>query len=503
MPKKEKVEEKNDERPREQISRMKLCDEIYEAIYLGSTPVFLVFNNKKKTWSIRENIQDVDKVYVPIQKEGAPYRPYTFSKERMQELLNGEYKPSIQEIFNDILNQIELFIDVREEDQILIAAEIIESYIQFKLPAIGYLFLEGPPGTGKTNACKLILDMAYRVMYSADNNAADIYNYVGYKEEDEAQMMIVEDEVDWTNLTPNLSKKMKIYRIGYKSGTTVPRILDGSKSSRRMVFYRAYCSKVFAGYGLPNDNAFRQRCISIVFMDGEPIKDEILEEDRMKFGEIKSELLLWKMYHYFDKLPDFEYPRIKKRNKEIWKCKILALDGIEQQKTLVKMAHKNIEEEMEIRSNSLEAYVVRAVETVANETWGWEGIPFIHIWKQLCKDLDVTTVDAYIDPKYKFSSELVQTEVNRKKVGRILNVLLRGRPGLKRMELTDVNEEIKPYRVWTFDKEKARMLLRSYKQLEEGDIGNEDVSNVDEIKKEERDSVYDTGEDDDNVFSTE
>jgi hypothetical protein len=453
-----------DKRQHIPVYRHETKDKVYESIALGnSTPAFLVYDNKNKKWGIVTSIEDIEVVYVPLHKDCLPYIPYRIPKKQLDKLISGTYKPNKQELFDKILDQIKLFIDVKEEDQILIVAEIFETYIQHKLSALGYLFMEGERGSGKSNACRVIADLSYRAMYSADTNAADIYNYVGTDEANEAQMTIIEDEVNWTKLTPNLARKMKIYRTGYKEGTVVPRILDGSKSSRKMGFYRTFCSKVFAGYGFPNDPAFEQRCIPIQFVEGEPISDEITKEDRKKFEEIKFELLLWRMYNYFDPLPEFEYHRIRKRNKEIWKCKILALHEIEEQETIVEMAHKNVKERIETRSNSLEAHVVRAVKAQMEEgLFELDQIPFAFVWRQLLRDLEVTVVDAYLDSKYTFVSEITQSTVSRKEVGRKLKALIRGKSGLKRIRiLEDVKAE--PHRVWSFDNETVNKLFESFK----------------------------------------
>ena len=364
------------------------------------------------------------------------------------------------ELFAQIYEQVDLYLDLAPEYKALICAQILETYIQFKLHSVGYIFISGIKEAGKSRVCELIYYMGYRPMLSLNNNSADVYNYIGNEEENEGQVTIIEDEVDWKKLTPDLRDKMKIYRSGYRKGATVPRILEASSANRRMLFFRTYCSKVFGGYGFPYDDAFKSRCIEVPMIKGEPVKDEIEEEDKQVFDEIKLNLLIWRMATYFDDLPEREFGWLKGRMKEIWKCKILAVADTKAEEIIAQLSQKDLKEKFEESRNTLEAFVLQVIIDLCEE-WKWRNVPFKTIWALLMKDLNISYVEAFREETYKVSSNILNREVSKNAVGRILSSFLHGKPSVEKLPLD--SDVPKTERVWQFKKETIQRIAKSYK----------------------------------------
>lgn len=71
-----------------------------------------------------------------------------------------------------------------------------------------------------------------------------------------------------------------------------------------ITFFEIFSCKCFAGTWLPKDRAFRDRCIKIPMVEGQPEKDEIKDEDIERFGRLRLKLLAWRMMTYFEPLPE-------------------------------------------------------------------------------------------------------------------------------------------------------------------------------------------------------
>ena len=186
-----------------------------------------------------------------------PYRQYTIDTATWQEIEAGKYKVSKQELFDQIYDKIDVYLALDEVYKTLLASHILETYIQFKLNAVGYLFAIGQRNSGKSRACDMVAYLGYRPLYCLVINSANIYNYIGSDEDNEGEVTIIEAEIDPKNerKDPGRIERLKIYRNGNRKGNCVRRILDSSSSERRQVFYETFCSKMFAGYEKPHDEA--------------------------------------------------------------------------------------------------------------------------------------------------------------------------------------------------------------------------------------------------------
>jgi hypothetical protein len=337
-----------------------------------------------------------------------------------------------------------------------LTAQVLETYIQFKLNAVGYLFAIGQRNSGKSRACDMVAYLGYRPIYGLGINAANIYNYIGSDEDNEGQVTIIEDEIDPKNekTDKDLIERLKIYRSGYRKGNCVPRILDSSSSERVQVFYKTFCSKMFAGYEKPHDEAFNTRCIDLPMIEGVPEQDELLPEHYPDFDKIKLHALIWRMQTYFDPLPEREL-KLNGRMKEIWKCKILAVADTTGEDVITKLAYKDLTDKFEEAYNSLECKVLQAVLDEATY-FEWDAIQYKFIWNRLLKILGITEIE-YEEEANKGPVYLggMNTPLSNVTVGRILLSMIHG----KRMLAKGIG------RMYLFDKNTVERLSKTYKLI--------------------------------------
>ena len=88
---------------------------------------------------------------------------------------------------------VKKYIDSDDFHISIITLSIIFTYYQDRVGTTHYLFFVGPPNCGKTNNLTLFEEMAYRCMGSSGLTAANIYEFLGGKEE--GMGTIAEDEL--------------------------------------------------------------------------------------------------------------------------------------------------------------------------------------------------------------------------------------------------------------------------------------------------------------------
>jgi len=380
---------------------------------------------------------------LPLTREMYPYRPYNLTEDDFNKL--NKWNPTNQKIYDVVYKEFDNFLDLEPEYKALETITTMETYIQQKLLEIGYLFHIGDNDSGKTKAMDIHNYLDYRPLLSSSLPSADVYNYIGY--EQEGTVTILEDEADTLRRDKDV-EKLKIYRSGYKKGATCPRILDPSRSTRKQRFYKTFCSKIFAGLYIPSDRGFRQRCIEIPMVTGTPKKEEITEEDKKRMDKIKLGLLIWRMKHYFDPLPEVDTP-LRGRLRELWKSKLQIAKGLEHERYIKYLSLNDARERARERSESLEAYITKALFKIGavNEI----ELPFSLIWATLLEELGLITddTDAGVDS---INCPLLGYKLSKKAVGGRLRSVFNGKRGLRH----------NMGRVWKFKKNKLERLHKKF-----------------------------------------
>ena len=427
------------------VSFLRQGSKIAEAIQYGLKPQFLCFQ-VDKGFSLEPFVEGFSEIYYPIGLKGQiPYSPYIITPELLERIISPNFRPNFPSLYKRVYDEFDTFLDIESHYKQLETAFTFETYQQHKFNSIGYLYHLGPQDCGKSRALEVQNELAYRPLYGLEMPVANIFNYIGTREE--GLCTILEDEAQSLN---NLKKRTKlaIYRGGYRKGANCPRIIEGGSKDRNQKFYKTFCSKAFSGYYFPKNNAFKSRCIPVPFVAGDPKKDEILDEDRKRMASLKVELLVWRMTNYFEQLPNLELS-LKGRVKEVWKCKILSVIGTPAETTMLAMAEAFQKQKSKNLHDSLEAHVIKTVIYLA-QYYDWLEIRFTELWHCLLRALEVEFVDDYA--KNSVEVTLLGYAISKKRVGGILGSILHGEQNLRRGL----------GRTWKFDRERLVKLAQKF-----------------------------------------
>jgi len=377
---------------------------VYESVVFDDVPMFLKWDGKN--FLLQNNPILVNNGYElrPLEKIDYPYLPYIVTQEQIKNL----ERISFDELLYDIYKQFDTYLDLETRYKILSSLKVLETYHQHKLQTLSYLYYFGDWDSGKTQACETHKGMCYRPLFGVSISGANIYRYIG--REQEGHCTIIEDEAQIVNPKHHI-RKLQIYRAGYKKGATVPIIHD---FTRKQQFFNTFCSKIFAGRYVISDEPFKQRVIPISMVYGEPKKDEINIEDET-FTDLRLRLLLYRMIHYFDPLPQVNI-ELKGRTKELWKGTLQIISLTEKYQKFIgvvgKMAKKYEEDKIKRRRETLPAYLTEVVTDNYITLDGYE-IAFSVIWAGLMRRLGIT---GWEEGK-KVKSELLGRSISPHEIG--------------------------------------------------------------------------------------
>jgi hypothetical protein len=457
-------EEKEEQKPALYRPIQILKNKIAEAVsVVGMANMWLIYDFKDQSFMTKPIFEDDRFRYCPVGKGMISYEPYTFTIGQIERLQAEKIKiPNLQVLYQKVYDEFGTFLDIEEEYKHLETAFCFETYQQHKMNSTGYLYHTGEHDSGKTRPLELQKYLAYRPLFGIKINEANVYEVIGT--EHEGLCTILEDEAQELD-DKNCKGKMAIYRSGYRTGQIVPRILEAGSVNRTMKFYYTFCCKAFSGYNFPKDEPFKSRCIEVPFVEGCPKKDEIEDEDKERWGKLKSMLLLWRMINYDKPLPKLNLP-IRCRVKEVWKGKLMAVVGYDKAyQIMLDMAAKEQQKRYRSLHESLEAHMVKAV-VYLEQNWGWGEIPFSEIWDWLMVSLNVPKLDKKVHKVY---VDTLGKEVSKNLVGRKLDSALHGASSSK----------FKVGRMWQFKKDKMEALMKRY-SLTEKDLKALERVNINE-----------------------
>lgn len=420
---------------------------ICESISYMKNPMILVCSPNKgpgEMWKTHPIVWDNEIAYHPEEKTPLPYDFTQVELKRLSE--EGFIPPPLTALFDEVYREFQIFIKAPPEILTLLTVFVLESYQQNKIYSLSYLFAMGLTESGKTRIGELFTFMCYRALFASNLNAANVYDFIG--EEGEGTCTIIDDEAQEF---ADDKDKLTLYRQGYKKGAKVRRILDAGSANRTARLMDVFCSKYFAGYYMPYDGPFRERCVPFTMIEGDPERDEFEPEDIKRFAQIRKKLLLSRMMYYFTPLPkvDMSY---KRRMKELWKSKIQVVAGLPAEQVVRELAErykKDVEDEKKI---SLEAFLTKSILVLREEYKG--TLSFLSIWNTLCWILG----ESEYANTTKFYSETLNRELSKRAMGSMLKSAFGGRPSTI------------PMRVYTFNDGMLDALKKKFK-VQDDDIG--------------------------------
>jgi hypothetical protein len=299
-----------------------------ESVLIGGRPYFLVSKAKGLSCiEVHSSLELAEEVLKPCEPSSYINLPYEFESEaHLRECIDKAKKETLDSLFTRDKTIWRKYVDGDDFHISIAAADEIYSYFQDKVGLTHYLFFTGGNNSGKSNNLTKIHYTAYRNMMSTDVTAANIYQFLGSRE-DEGHGTICEDEADNLDESPD---KMRIYKNGYTTGFPVLR--TDTSFGRRQQKFNTFCFKAYSAERTPDAQkakGFIQRIIEINCYAGNPPYDisEIVnpagdQENQALLDELmefRNTLLLYRLLHFHEPLPDVKDLNIHNREKQLFK----------------------------------------------------------------------------------------------------------------------------------------------------------------------------------------
>ena len=376
----------------------------YEAIYHKGKPAFLTLT--KDEFRLCEEVTVENETFLPKEYPNEfPYEPYGYYEDVL---------PSREELFWNVRDEFDLFLDLESSWKDYLAACVLLSYQQEKTRTVPYVYFVGDNESGKTVALSLLNWLCYRPMLGVTIPSADTY---GYLDDSDAPGVILEDEAQ--GLYKDLDKA-KIYKAGYKQGAVVPRTMI-TQNKRFIKYFRVFCLKACAAEEMPHVKGLIERFIFIAMAEGYPKKDwaDFNKEDENRLRTIRNMLLKWRLASKEWVLPEILLP-VKGRIKELWKPIIQVVSDLTVENSLRAQIEVLQKERLSEKTNTIEGHLVKSVCELFVPG---QAVSFSDIWQALTGDLE-----GKLDEKKPNKIDTPEFgEVTKQKIGYRLREVLNGK----------------------------------------------------------------------------
>jgi hypothetical protein len=192
-------------------------DLLAEAILIGRKPYFAVSapkagNPDEISITLQGSIPIDDKrVLKPFEIAAYVNEPYAFkSEQEFFEFVKKTKDENLDSLYKKVKSIWKKYVDADDFHISICAVDIIFTYFQDKIGLTHYLFFIGDNSSGKSNNLTVLHYIAYRNMMSSGMTAANVYQFLGSREEGIGT--ICEDEAD--NIDED-REKMKVHKNGY------------------------------------------------------------------------------------------------------------------------------------------------------------------------------------------------------------------------------------------------------------------------------------------------
>jgi hypothetical protein len=393
-------EDKNKGRTAQFIQKCSTSSIIAESVIIGNTPYFAVAritdDNRSVNITLEDSIPISDTIeYRPFEKEAYLNRPYSFkSKEEFDDTIEKAKGEKLDSLYKKVKSIWKKYIDADDFHISICAADTIFTYIQDKIGMTHYLFFVGNNNCGKSNNLLVLEFLGYRNFASTDMTAANIYQFLGDKEE--GQGTICEDEADRIDED---RQKMAIHKNGYITGFPVSRI--DTSFGRKQLKLNTYCFKVFAAERFPDPlraRGFNQRVLEMQCYYGDPEQDiaEVAnpagaEEFQFLLDELEETrnlLLASRLLHFHEKIPDIRL-NIKGREKQLFKPVLRVFQDTETLKELLPVISNYVTQKREANDASFNAFLYRAIVDIIRDQ-KTATLPSRLIWNYIVSNLEAT-----------------------------------------------------------------------------------------------------------------
>jgi hypothetical protein len=372
-----------------------------ESIIVAGIPCFAaarINGDETVNITLEDSIPVNDTIeYRPFQNEAYLNKPYSFkSREEFDltiEKAKGERHDSLYKKVKSIWKK---YVDADDFHISICAADTFFTYWQDKIGMTHYLFFVGNNNCGKSNNLTVLKFLAYRNFTSTDMTAANIYQFLGDKEE--GQGTLCEDEADRVDED---RQKMAIHKNGYITGFPVSRI--DTSFGRRQIKLNTYCFKAFAAERFPDPfkaKGFNQRVLEMQCYYGDPEQDisEVVnpagaQEFQFLLNELEETrnlLLAYRLLHFHEVIPDIKL-NIKGREKQLFRPIIRVFQNTDTLSELLPVISNYVTQKREANDASFNAFLYRAIVDIIRDQ-KTTTLPSRLIWDYLVSNLEATEI---------------------------------------------------------------------------------------------------------------
>jgi Bifunctional DNA primase/polymerase, N-terminal len=372
-------EKENNNKKTSYIQKHHDGDLLAEAIIIGRKPYFAVAapkvgNPEQVSITLQESIQiDETTILKPLELTSYINKPYTFkSVQEFHEFVEDTRGKNLDGLFRNVKSIWEKYVDADDFHISICAADTIFTYFQDKIGLTHYLFFVGGNSSGKSNNLTVLHFVAYRNMMSSGMTAANVYQFLGSREEGIGT--ICEDEAD--NIDED-REKMKVYKNGYTTGFPYHR--TDTSSGRQQLKFNTFSFKAFAAEKLPDSvkaKGFNQRIIELPCVYGSPKYDisEVVnpageEEYQQLLDELletRNALLVYRLLHFKDKIPNIKL-NIQNREKQLFKPVLRVFQNTQTLGELLPVISNYISQRRQSNANTLHAFLYRTIKELVQK----------------------------------------------------------------------------------------------------------------------------------------
>jgi len=347
-----------------------------EAVLVKGLPLFLQVDGGQPV--LKEKIELPSMTLKPLDKIAYLNKPYEFdSIEEIKTYIQRAQFATIDSLYQKTKAIWAKYIDGSDDHITICAADTLFTYFQDKMGMTHYSIFVGDNDTGKSNNLVVFQYLGYRPLFDTSITPANIYTYLGSIEE--GQGILLEDEAD--NIDES-QEKMRIYKVGYRSGTKVSRI--DTSHGRSQASYWTYCFKAMSAEKQPDSTiakGFNERTFVIQCRAGNPQYDiaEVINhggEANFKalmdeIEELRKLLLVYRLLHFEEIIPDVQL-NIKNREKQLCKPLIRLFNGSKVLQEVMNTLGFYLSEKRERKGNTLEAKLYSIIADLIKEREGKE-----------------------------------------------------------------------------------------------------------------------------------
>jgi hypothetical protein len=262
----------------------------------------------------------------PSPSEPTPTMKPGWSQEARRKWLAGEPAPDPAEVFKGLCARFAHFLDFPKAEAPGVTATLalwaIHTYCYQAWPAVPYLFVSGPLGSGKSRVFEIVGRLVFRPLASSNTTAAALFRTL----HTQGGVVLLDEAERLRDVkSPDVAEILSMLLAGYKKGGTATRLEPVGDSGFRTLAFDVFGPKALACIaGLPP--ALASRCIPVTMFRAAPGSDKPkrrIDGDPTRWQDLRDQLHALAMEHGPDFLAMSERPDvcpsgIDGRHYELW-----------------------------------------------------------------------------------------------------------------------------------------------------------------------------------------